>query len=538
MGITGAAQQNALKELSYLQTQKTPNETQIKHWFRLAPQTLRKALEPFGYFRATVKSQLQHRQKNWYATYTITPGPKLRISHLDIQLSGAGKDNAALKKLTRAFPLEIGDVMRTQRYQKGKQKLLTTAEEAGYLDAHFTRHVLQIDLTNYTATIHLHLDTGYRYHYGQINFKQKQFAGSFLKRFLTLQTGDPFSSQALLQLQDNLSQSNYFQSVSVFANRQQQKKNIIPIDITLVPRKPKAYSFGLGFGTDTGPRTSLGWNWRWANAYGHYMSAILSLSKIQRSAIARYVIPGKHPLTEQYNITTGVSQIKIPQGQSLTHQLNLNHMSKIGNIHQNLGLTYQRERSQLTGQPKRLNRYLLPSVTWQIRKTNHPLFTTQGYMLSMTNRVAWKTVVSDSNFFQTEVHGKLIQALSDKNQVVLSGQLGYTISNNIHELPLSLRFFTGGSRSVRGFSYQSIGPGRYLFVASAEFQQRIIDKWYVSTFYDIGDAFDNFSPRSHRATGFGIIWASPVGPIEITLARAISEPGHPKRLQFTMGTNL
>jgi len=38
--------------------------------------------------------------------------------------------------------------------------------------------------------------------------------------------------------------------------------------------------------------------------------------------------------------------------------------------------------------------------------------------------------------------------------------------------------------------------------------------------------------------GPGIVWLSPIGMLEITVANAISQPNHPWVIQFTMGPDL
>jgi translocation and assembly module TamA len=110
-----------------------------------------------------------------------------------------------------------------------------------------------------------------------------------------------------------------------------------------------------------------------------------------------------------------------------------------------------------------------------------------------------------------------------------------------------VRFFTGGAQSVRGFSYQSLSPkdsqgaiigGSHLVVGSIEFEHSFSDKWGAATFYDVGNALDNFSDKLERGAGLGMRWRSPVGPIRIDLASAISRDNKPWRLHISIGPDL
>ena len=69
------------------------------------------------------------------------------------------------------------------------------------------------------------------------------------------------------------------------------------------------------------------------------------------------------------------------------------------------------------------------------------------------------------------------------------------------DLPPSLRFYAGGDRSVRGYTYQSLGPkdasgnvigGKHLLVGSVEVEYAISKSWSMALFYDVGNAFNNF----------------------------------------------
>jgi translocation and assembly module TamA len=138
--------------------------------------------------------------------------------------------------------------------------------------------------------------------------------------------------------------------------------------------------------------------------------------------------------------------------------------------------------------------------------------------------------------------------LTDNSRLLLRGDVGYTVINDINLLPTSLSFYAGGAQSIRGFSYEAMGPARYLTVGSIEYQHLIVENWYWATFYDFGNAYNHFftsgqpSPNFHgflqQGAGFGVVWRSPIGPLEITLGKALSMAGQPMQIQFTMGPEL
>ena len=85
--------------------------------------------------------------------------------------------------------------------------------------------------------------------------------------------------------------------------------------------------------------------------------------------------------------------------------------------------------------------------------------------------------------------------------------------------------------------------GRILEVASLELDHRIFGRWAIAGFTDVGDALQNFSLSVkqgllEQGVGAGIRWVSPIGLIRIDGAFAVTRPGTPFHLHFSMGPDL
>jgi len=109
----------------------------------------------------------------------------------------------------------------------------------------------------------------------------------------------------------------------------------------------------------------------------------------------------------------------------------------------------------------------------------------------------------------------------------LRGEIGYTAADSRQGIPQDYLFRTGGTGSVRGYAYQSLGiregsaivGGRYMGVVSAEVTHWLDEDWGIAGFVDAGDAVDDIKTRS-PAVGYGLgaRWRSPAGPIGADLA--------------------
>lgn len=547
IGIEKPLLNNVAARLKTQQQSMVLTKDNIRELYQDAPEQIKIALQPFGYFKPQIAAQLTELSpERWLAAYHIAPGPQLKITQLQVKLTGAGKDEAAFVKFLTELPLHKGDPLLTEQYRNAKLQFFTIAQKLGYLDAQLTKHLIKVNLERYTADIILHFDTGHRYYFGKVKFSKNPLSPRFLQRFVPFREGQPYSSEDILILQKNLNDSNFYQQALVKPNRQMTYDYHVPLEVSLIPLKPQQYSFGVGYGTDTGPRASIGWDWRYLTDTGHHFSSLLRLSPVQNTLQAAYIIPGKNPLTDQYNINASLLKNQLPRGDNIISKTGAASISKLYNWQQTVSLSFQRERYRFLNQTNySYSKLLLPSITFQRTEMDNALYPLHGYRTNITLQAASQSLYSDTSLMQLSASGKYIHRVAEKGRILLRADAGYTtVHDSSTELPLSLSFFAGGSRSVRGYAYQALGPGRYLLVGSAEYQHQIIKNWNAAVFFDMGNAFQNMPQTQHlikslqQGAGIGVVWISPVGPINLSVAKAINWPGQPMQIQFSMGPDL
>ena len=154
-------------------------------------------------------------------------------------------------------------------------------------------------------------------------------------------------------------------------------------------------------------------------------------------------------------------------------------------------------------------------------------------------------VGSDATFAQVHATARWIRGRAPSDRLQVRGELGHTFTNALVDMPLSLRFFAGGDRSVRGYGWREIGPrvGDYatgaknVVTASVEYEHYFTKEWGGAVFVDTGDAFDN-TPNLHYGVGVGVRWRSPVGPVRVDVARGMTGPDAGFTLHFNIGADL
>lgn len=520
-GITGDLKNNVLARLTLIQ----------KNHHELSPTILitniKKAMAPFGFYSPMITIKKKGIR--------IKKGPATHINTVQIIIEGEGKE-----KIDQTFKNEKlikGAIFNSEHFETVKQDLFNIAERNGYLNARMIDSKVQVYQNTHQADILLSFQTGKQYHFGKINFDEKTaYNPLFLKRYLTFTEGEPFSSEKLLQLTAALNDSVYFKNVVVNPNI---SKNIdVPVTIYLRDKPAQNYLAGLGYVTDTGVRARLGSQWLRVNDFGHTFQALYVGSQKQNALQAEYVIPGENPTIDQYSFSSKIFQLRYPIGNAQAQQLSAASVFQKNKRLFTISINRLEETFNYMGYDKQTKKILYPSMKIDYKKISSPLFSKQGFSVSGTIKAASKILASNIDIAQIDLTAKAAFWLPTHTRLFFRNHFGLTETPDINALPLSLQLLAGGAESIRGYHYQSIGLGKKINVHSAEIQQETVKNWYLTAFYDIGSVHKPARKSWKRGIGGGLMWVSPIGPIRLSLAKAIDETGTPFRIIFNMGPDL
>jgi outer membrane protein insertion porin family len=137
-------------------------------------------------------------------------------------------------------------------------------------------------------------------------------------------------------------------------------------------------------------------------------------------------------------------------------------------------------------------------------------------------------LMGDTKIWKIEANGQKYFLLPWDLIVSLNAATGVVNHyDNSRNVPLFDRYFIGGSRTVRGFAYNGIGPhdgaepigGRTMGYGNAELSFPIIDRIRGAVFFDTGfnndGVFDYSFADYEAAVGFGLRLNLPIGPLRM-----------------------
>jgi translocation and assembly module TamA len=518
---------------------------------RQAPDKVKEALQVFGYYQPDISVALEATEKVRYKLHIqVRKGDPVIINKVSISIEGAGSSEAALTELINRVPLHQGDILRQDKYEELEERIKNKAVALGYLDADFSVHTIKVTLEALSAEINLVLQTGRPYYFGDISFEGLPlYPVSFLQRYLDFKTGDRFSYEKIAKTQFNLIGADRFKEVTVNPLKDQTKDGHVPIEIRLFPSPQKRFKFGLGYGSDTGLRGTVAYNDLNLAGSGHEFNTEIKLSEKLQGLAARYVLPDQTDFKSFNSLNLGLQRENLTDQTTNVVSLEGEHTRSLG--FEQLGSFYVRlQKENSTAGDQTTNSFIvLPGVRYLSRQYDNQIRPTKGYYYDLELRGTSEVLGSATGFAQFLTNGAITVSLPGRFSFLARARLGTTfLCESTEDLPISLRFFAGGDLSVRGYAYKSLGPvdshgdvvgGKHMVVGNFELERAIGSNWGAAIFYDAGNAFNDFNDmKLAQGGGLGIRYYTPIGSLNLDIARQIGVSNPDFRIHFTIGIRL
>lgn len=519
----------------------------IRRRFRAIEAEVKGALEPFGYYDPKIEKTLTLDDECWKAVVKIDPGKPVLLRDIDIFIATPADDSADFEDLKAANTLVAGAQLRHDDYESFKEALQIRAAERGYVEAEFSKNIIEVWAEERSADISLQYDSGPRYDFGETRVDEDFLETSLIRAFLEFDEGMPYDSRLLNKAYTDLSVSGYFSRIELQPLVEEADNGKIPVRVLVEPAHRIEYTVGAGFSTDTGPRFRAGYHNRRLNRKGHRFKADAGLSPVIQGLTAEHRRPMADPRSEWFSYTAALSHEDNDTFDNDAARVGFRRSKRISaRWLRTLSLDLSYERFEVAAETER-TRLVLPAVAYDHKRSDRDIFPTRGRRLTLRLSGTEEFLGSSTSFLQTVASGRLVRSLSEKSRLLARATVGFTAKSEFSELPPSVRFFAGGDESVRGFDYESLGPkddqgnvvgGSNLLTASIEYEHLIRGNFYGAAFLDAGNSFDALDVDAAVGVGLGLVWLSPVGPLRFYLAHPLNQSDRSVRVHIRLGADL
>ncbi|MBW6397232.1 autotransporter assembly complex protein TamA [Roseomonas sp. HJA6] len=468
---------------------------------------------------------------------TLAPRQRYRIGHVTVvaEPSGAAAEvrNAAL-----AADLPEGQPARAEAVLAAESAMLDALRAGGHPLATTAGRDITVDHDRQAMDITWRIAPGPRARFATPEVRgQSRTDTGLLRRTAARQLeGRDYSPAAVERARRALVSLGVFDSVRVEAGTTVGPDGTLPIAFVVSERPLRALGGSIAYETNFGLAVSVFWEHR--NLFG-------GAERLRLEAEASRISDGSFG-NATYRTFATLTQPEI-------FERNIRLISRIGLVKENLE-AYDREAfvassiaehpltERLTlqfgpsfetgriGRYEELDPYTLVGFLGGLRwdSTNSLLNPSRGIRASVS-ATPYYSIDDSSSYVRLMATGSTYFDLTgDQGSILaLRTAVGSALGASFDQITLDKRFYAGGGGSVRGYTYQSIGPrdsgnrplgGASLLELSAEWRQRISGPWGAVAFVDAGTVSEDETPGTGTlrvGVGAGLRYLTSIGPIRV-----------------------
>jgi len=468
----------------------------------------------------------------------LSPGPVFHLRAIGLTGDVAPEARAALR-------LEPGQPALASAVLAARGRMLQALLDSGHALAKVDAPVATLAPDAQALDVSFHVDAGPRVDIGQIEVTGlKDVNESFVRRRLKLETGEPYNPEEIEKARRDLAATGVFSGVSITPSTALAQDGTLPVRIVVTERPKHVVDLGAAFSTDQGGSLNASWTDR--NLFGNAEALTLSAAATQLGGSA-----SKQP---GYNVGTTLT---LPDWRHRDQTLGFNvaaikeYLDAYNRTALTTGTTLSRKffdeltlSAGLQGEVARIiqervtrNYTLVQAPLSAVFDSTHDLFDpTYGYRASLTLTPTESLRSPQTTFLIAQATGSAYFNLGAPGRSVLAirALVGAIEGAKTFQVPPDQRFFGGGSGTIRGYRFQSVGPqfpdrkpvgGTSIDVATVEFRQRFGESYGAVAFVDAGQVGSDGKPFSGKVrvgAGVGARYYTAIGPIRVDIAVPLS----------------
>jgi translocation and assembly module TamA len=452
-------------------------------------------------------------------------------------------DGTVPEAVRAAVRVKSGDPAEANAVLDAQADLLAALQEDGYPLATVEAPIAFADNDQRLVNLTYRVVAGPRAAIGQIRFTGlKDVHESFARETLTIKPGDRYRPSRIEEARQALAALGVFSGVSVHAGTALDADGRLPLTFDVQERPQHAVALTGSYSTDLG--ISLGASWSHRNLFGNAEQLNLSAagtglgtstSGLGYNLSAQFLKPQflRNDQVLELDLIGVREQLDAYDQTAETISAYLRRkFSPLWSGRVGATLTYDQVAQentnrlyQLVGLPLIIN-YDSTGLTDLLHdpvsgaRASAAVTPTQSFGANSLTFLVLQA--SGSTYFDLGEPGRSVLALRALAGSILGG-------SNL-ELPPDQRLYGGGSATVRGFAYQSIGPqfadgkpmgAKSVDAATIEFRQRILSDYGVAVFLDAGQASAGGMPLSGAVrvgAGVGARYYTPLGAVRADIA--------------------
>jgi translocation and assembly module TamA len=490
---------------------------------------------------------------------TAQPGPLYQLGRITID-GNVPPDARGKLGLTEGQPAVASDVL------AAGARLLTAMRENGYALAKVAPPDATQDPQRHAIDVTFKAEEGRRALIGPIKLTGLSAVNEdFVRRRLLVHSGQLYQPSKIDAARQDLASIGVFSGVSVSAGTAIAPDGGVPLTYAFEERPPRSVGVTGAYSTDLGGSLTTTWSHR--NLFGNAEQLNLSAAATGLGGTdvkglgydfgAQFLKPDflRHDQIFELNAVALKQDLDAYDQQAVTVGTAVRRkLSPLWSV--SLGLTAERETIAQEGVTRDYTLVAVPfTAKYDSTGLANPLSDpTQGIRATFTATPTQSLGRISSTFAILQAAGSAYFDLGrhwfgteGRSVLALRALVGSVQGAGQFDLPPDQRFYGGGSATVRGFKYQSIGPlfadnnpigGTSIDAGTIEFRQRLFGDFGFASFADAGQVSAGSAPFAGKlrvGVGVGLRYYTPIGPVRLDVAVPVNAPPGGDRFEVYLG---
>ena len=458
-------------------------------------------------------------------------------------------------QLASGAPANAADVVAAQA------RLLAALQEAGYAIAEVPDPTVYADDAAHVLDVTYHAVAGPKVEIGKISFEGLSGVNEeFVSEALTVHTGDSYKPSAIESARQALVATGVFTAVNVRAGELAMEGNRIPLTFTFQERPAHAVGLSGTYSTDLGIGLSASWSHR--NLFGNAEQLNLTAAgtglggnatgSVGYRFGAQYIKPMFLRMNQTLQFDASVQRQDLLAYDQNAYNAGVTLRRPLfGQWKGSAGIGFMQDEVVQEGTDRIYQLLSFPlTATYDSTGIGDPLADPlHGIRASFAVTPTESFGARNNTFFVFQALASTYVDLSQDGRSVLAlrGLAGSVIGASNFDLPPDQRLYAGGSATVRGFPYQSIGPlfsdgnpigGTAVDAGTAEFRQRLWRDYGAVAFIDAGQASAEGVPFTgdwRVGAGVGARYYTSIGGVRVDIAFPITAVPNQDSFQLYIG---
>ncbi len=516
------------------------DEADEERELRRAERAVLEVLATEGYFEPALRFEPAALPAAGSARYRliIELGRRTTIGSLDLQFTGALNEprfEERAASLRATWPLPVGAPFRSPQWETGKTQLLAAVQARDFAGARLADSLATVNADEATAALTVEIDSGPAYTVGELQITGlTRYDSKLVQRYNPFRIGEPYDRAKLIEFQQALQETPYFSSVLASLQLDPAHPDNAPLRLQLSEARTKRISAGVGVSSNTGAHLELAY--RQTLTFGRPY-ALQSGARVDQNGGFGYVDLLFPPKPNGARDSVGaliedsdVEDLELKRWSVGATRAQLRGARTARHIETRFGVNFEHEERKTPLDPLIKLDTLSTTYTWIRRDVNDIVNPRRGNVIELEGTVGASGTELDKTFLRGYSRISQYVPIGPRDVLILRGELGAVEVETADVVPTRFLFRTGGSTTVRGYDYESLGVkqggatvgGRALALASAEYVHwldRWGGNWGVAGFIDVGDAADSFSDLDPAVgIGVGVRWRTVAGPLAVDVA--------------------